>query len=103
MHRLRSFLNEASAEADDEDGDERAEAASEPIDVMPRAGCGDQVVVEVNKKLTLLFVDSQWWMQDAPVDEEVNEGCEVSTRTSLDLELGINLNSNLSKRLVVSC
>jgi hypothetical protein len=79
VRRLRDFLNQSFETAlgagDSDDANDKPD-----LDVMPQAGCGDTTLLELNDRLGLLLLDSQWWMQDWANDPQANEECEVKTR-----------------------
>ncbi len=64
-----------------EDFIEKNRKKIDDIDFYPDNGCGDPKVVEVNKHLVMIFLDSQWWLQDWTREEEMNRGCEITTKT----------------------
>ena len=47
---------------------------------FPSGGCGDPKVIEVNERLVVILIDSQWWLQNWNADQSINEGCEIKTR-----------------------
>ena len=93
VRRLRAFLNHAY---------EVASGDSPELDVMPQAGCGDPTLIELESRLGLLLLDSQWWMQDWANDPHANEGCEVKTRKAFEDHLRDALSAYRSGRLIIA-
>ncbi|MEM1022507.1 MAG: hypothetical protein AAF627_14250 [Myxococcota bacterium] len=54
------------------------EKASETA--MPVTACGDPVLFNLNKKVVLALLNSQWWMQDFDAHPLMNEECTVKVR-----------------------
>lgn len=53
----------------------------------PNNGCGEPSAIEVNKDLTLILFDSQWWLHNWETEEEIHQDCSISSREDLALEL----------------
>jgi UDP-2,3-diacylglucosamine pyrophosphatase LpxH len=53
------------------------------IDFVPDNACGDPYVLEVNEDVTIVFLDSQWWLHDWRLEEGINTGCEIKERSNL--------------------
>lgn len=49
----------------------------------PNNACGDPSVVKINKDLVMVFIDSQWWLQDWDKENKINRGCDIKTRGDL--------------------
>ncbi len=47
----------------------------------PSGGCADPYVKKVNNDLTLIFLDSQWWLHEWDMEEGINKNCKISHRT----------------------
>jgi calcineurin-like phosphoesterase family protein len=47
---------------------------------FPENGCGGPSIVEVNKDLVILLIDSGWWLTDWDKEPEINDGCESKSR-----------------------
>jgi len=47
---------------------------------FPEQGCGGPEVVEINDQLIVVFVDSQWYLEDWDHEPEINDGCEFKSR-----------------------
>ena len=46
----------------------------------PDGACSGPEVIELNDRLVLVLVDSQWWLEDWDEDPYINTGCEVESR-----------------------
>lgn len=92
VRRLRSFLNHAYG-ADEED---------KKLDVMPKAGCGDPVVLELTDDVGLMLLDSQWWLRGWDDDPESNLGCELQSRDTLEEHVREAFNDHRTRRLIVA-
>ncbi|MDF1697096.1 MAG: metallophosphoesterase [Saprospiraceae bacterium] len=53
----------------------------------PDMGCGDPQVVHLNKEVVYIFIDSQWWMQSWDDEQNINQGCEISSRDDLMIRM----------------
>ncbi len=69
---------------------------------VPNAGCGDPKEIEVNENLTILAIDSQWFLQDWEGETEINNGCEVKSRVTFMKWFEEALKSNRNKNVVVA-
>ncbi|MEL6944085.1 MAG: metallophosphoesterase, partial [Bacteroidota bacterium] len=49
---------------------------------LPSEGCSGPEVIEVNDKLVLVVIDSQWWLEDWDKHPEINSDCEIRNRES---------------------
>ncbi len=49
---------------------------------LPGGGCSGPAVKELTDKLGLLVIDSEWYMADWDLQPEINENCEIQSRTS---------------------
>ncbi len=69
---------------------------------VPNAGCGDPKEIEVNENLTILAIDSQWFLQDWEGETEINNGCEVRSRFTFMKWFEEALKSNRNKNVVIA-
>lgn len=58
-------------------------AAQNKIKFYPKDACADPQVVEINRKLVYVFLDSQWWLQDWEGEKKMNRKCDVQSRADL--------------------
>jgi len=49
---------------------------------LPNEGCNDPEVIEINDKLVIVAIDSQWWLEDWDNHREMNSDCEIRNRES---------------------
>jgi hypothetical protein len=54
---------------------------------FPENGCGDPVAVELSDDITLIMMDSQWWLQDWEGEPKINKGCDIKSRAELEARL----------------
>jgi hypothetical protein len=72
-------------------------------DVMePNPGCGDPAEIELRKDLVLVLLDSQWFLQNWAGEPEINEGCEVKSRSVFALQFEEMLKGNRNKNVVIA-
>jgi len=69
---------------------------------VPNAGCGDPKEIEINENLTILAIDSQWFLQDWEGETEINNGCEVRSRVTFMKWFEEALKSNRNKNVVIA-
>ena len=69
---------------------------------LPKPGCGDPVEIEINDNLTLILLDTQWWLQDWSKEPEVNDGCEAKSREVFALHVKEALRDHRDKNVVVA-
>lgn len=50
------------------------------IRFYPNDACGDPETVKIHKDLVMVFVDSQWWLQDWDEEKNINKGCDIKSR-----------------------
>lgn len=48
--------------------------------MKPGDACGDPKAVELEKDLTLILIDSHWFLHDWSKEPEMNKGCKIKTR-----------------------
>ncbi|MEM1119978.1 MAG: metallophosphoesterase, partial [Bacteroidota bacterium] len=68
---------------------------------VPDAGCGDPEEIEINDNLVILAIDSQWFLQDWEGETEINDGCEVKSRTTFMKWFEEALKSNRNNNVVI--
>jgi len=70
--------------------------------LLPRPGCGDPVEVELTDDITLLLLDSQWWLANWRGITAINDGCEAKSRADFAFLLQEAMKSNRRQELVVA-
>ena len=69
---------------------------------MPSKGCGDPEVVEVNDQLVIVLIDSQWWLQNWDVDQSINDGCDIKSRSFFKFQFEEILRKHRTKNVVIA-
>jgi hypothetical protein len=77
-------------------------ASDGQAEMLPRPGCGDPVEVELTDDITLLLLDSEWWLTNWDGEKEINEGCEAKSRADFAFLLQEAMKSNRRKELIVA-
>jgi len=67
----------------------------------PRNGCPIETR-KINKKLTLILVDTEWVLADWSKNPGINEKCDLKTREDFYTEFEDQLNKNQNKTIVVA-
>ncbi|MEM1216254.1 MAG: metallophosphoesterase, partial [Bacteroidota bacterium] len=78
------------------------QASNNQTRILPRPGCGDPVEIELTDTITLLLLDSQWWMEDWSKHPDINDGCAVKSREDFDYFLREAMKGNSRKELLVA-
>jgi hypothetical protein len=68
---------------------------------LPRKGCAIDDV-EISKNLTLVTIDSQWFLEDWDKSPTINDDCSIKTREAFFDELESILNKNQDKTVVLA-
>lgn len=68
---------------------------------LPRKGCGIDDL-EINRNLTLITIDSQWFLEDWDKSPTINDDCTIKTRDAFFDELESILNKNQDKTVVLA-
>ncbi|MFK7770673.1 MAG: BamA/TamA family outer membrane protein [Saprospiraceae bacterium] len=68
---------------------------------LPDNGCGGPEIVEVNKNLAYIIVDSNWYLRDWDKDAAINDGCDAKNRRVFDFLFEESLRKNRNKNVVV--
>jgi hypothetical protein len=68
---------------------------------LPRKGCAIDDI-EINKNLTLVTIDSQWFLEDWDKSPTINDDCSIKTREAFFDELESILNKNQDKTVVLA-
>ncbi len=67
---------------------------------MPGKGCGEPEKEKLHDDLRLLFLDSQWWLQDWDEVKGINQKCDISDRLAM-LQLTEDVLKKYDKERVV--
>lgn len=68
---------------------------------LPGKGCGI-TDIEINDNLTLIAIDSEWYIEDWDDYPTINDDCSIKTREDLFTELEDLLNKNQNKVIVLA-
>ena len=68
---------------------------------MPDNGCGGPELIEVNKNLAFVIIDSNWYLRDWDKDAAINDGCDAKNRRVFDFLFEEMLRKNRNKNVVV--
>lgn len=65
-------------------------------------GCGDLVEVALRPDLSVVLLDSPWWLADWTDHPRINSGCEAKSRKALSLQLEELLKKRKSQNLLIA-
>ena len=68
---------------------------------LPKNGCPIETR-KINKKLTLIVIDTEWVLADWSKNPGINEKCDLKTREDFYTEFEDQLNKNQNKTIVVA-
>lgn len=68
---------------------------------LPRKGCAIDDL-KINDNLTLITIDSQWFLEDWDKNPTINDNCDIKTREAFLDELESILNKNQDKTVVLA-
>lgn len=69
---------------------------------LPRPGCGEPAEVKLTEYLTLLLIDTQWYLEDWDEQYEINDGCEVKSRDMFREYVEEAIKSNRNKNVLIA-
>lgn len=68
---------------------------------LPGKGCAIKEV-EINDSITMIAIDSQWYIEDWDKYPTINDDCDIKTREGLFTELENMLNDNTDKTVILA-
>lgn len=68
----------------------------------PDKGCPGPEVVELTDDLSLIIIDSQWWLHNWDRDKNINQNCEVQSRPEFLIAFEEALKDNKEKQVIVA-
>ncbi|TRW25139.1 metallophosphoesterase [Flavobacterium zepuense] len=68
---------------------------------LPRKGCGIDDL-EITDNITLITIDSQWFIEDWDNYPTINDDCKIKTRDAMFVELESLLNKNQDKTVILA-
>ncbi|MCO6477227.1 MAG: metallophosphoesterase [Phaeodactylibacter sp.] len=69
---------------------------------LPEPGCGDPEEVELTDNLTLVLIDSQWYLENWDGHSEINDGCEVKSRDVFQTYVEEAIKGNRHKNMIIA-
>ena len=69
---------------------------------FPKPGCGDPKEIKLNDQLTLIIVDSQWYLEKWDGIDKINDGCEIKSREVFQRYFEEVIKKNRNKNIVVA-
>jgi len=72
------------------------------IRMLPVNGCGGPVTLQLNEKLTMVIIDSQWWIQSWDNEPDMNAGCEIQSREDFIKAFHKTIDENNDKQIIVA-
>lgn len=69
---------------------------------FPKPGCGDPKEIELNDQLTLILVDSEWFLTDWDGQYDINDGCEIKSKEVFQRYFEEAVKGNRNKNIVVA-
>ncbi len=70
--------------------------------LFPDAECGDPAEIEVNPELTLILLDSEWWLADWTGQAGVNVDCDIRSRNNFLPFYEDAVKGNRNKNVVIA-
>ncbi len=68
---------------------------------LPDNGCSGPEKEEINKDIVMIFVDSQWWIQNAHKEENINQRCEATSRLDYLVQLRAQINKHRNDHVLI--
>lgn len=72
------------------------------IRMLPENGCGGPVTIELNDRIVMIILDSQWWLQNWVDEKEMNAGCTNQTREDFIKALQQTVLEHTGKQIIVT-
>ncbi|MEM8909251.1 MAG: metallophosphoesterase, partial [Bacteroidota bacterium] len=69
---------------------------------LPDDGCAGPELIEVNDKLAIIVIDSQWWLNDWDKEPKLNDGCESKSRFVFSFLFEEMVRKNRNKNVIVA-
>lgn len=70
--------------------------------LLPKPGCGEPEEIELTDNLTLILIDSQWFLTDWDKEYKVNAGCEVKSRAVFEEYMEEAIKGNRNKNILIA-
>lgn len=75
--------------------------SNQSVNFYPNNACGDPVIKNIDNGKVFVFLDSQWWMHDWQLEENMNEDCRIQSRAELLNSLRIELKKYSSQNITI--
>ncbi len=72
------------------------------VRMLPGQGCGGPEIVLLTDNLTMIIIDSQWWIQDWMKEPEMNAGCDHQNRDTFIKAFHEAVDANSDKQIIVA-
>ncbi|RMF22616.1 MAG: metallophosphoesterase, partial [Bacteroidetes bacterium] len=69
---------------------------------LPDGGCPGPEVVELNDKLVVIVIDTQWWLADWDKEPRIHEGCEIKNKFMFRFMFENAVRKHRSKNVVIA-
>ncbi|MEM6805822.1 MAG: metallophosphoesterase, partial [Bacteroidota bacterium] len=69
---------------------------------MPDRGCPGPEIIEVNDKLVILLIDTEWWLMNWNLEPNINEGCGISNREELSELIEDAIKKHRNKNIIIA-
>ncbi len=69
---------------------------------LPDDGCPGPEVIEVNDQLSIVIIDTQWWLLDWDKEPEINDGCAMKNRFAFNFYFEETLRKNRNKNVIIA-
>ena len=77
------------------------EALKKKKSFLPRKNCGIDHL-DINDNVSLIVIDSEWYLEDWDQHPKINEDCDIKTREQFFLELESEINKNQNKTTILA-
>lgn len=68
---------------------------------LPDDGCAGPEKEKISKDIVMLFVDSQWWLDDWKKEKKINEDCDIKTRLDYLEKLKEQINKHRNDHVII--
>ncbi|NNF32980.1 MAG: BamA/TamA family outer membrane protein [Saprospiraceae bacterium] len=69
---------------------------------IPERGCPGPEVIDLTEEISLVIIDSQWYLEDWTNHTDFNEKCEIKTRSDFIFELRDVIRKHKDKYLIIA-
>lgn len=69
---------------------------------LPDNGCSGPEVIEVNDRLVIIVIDSQWWLTDWDEEPKINDGCEAKSRKAFSFLFGETIKKYKNQNVLIA-